>query len=80
MPPAVTSSTSICASLLAALDVELLKMTTSIVFLSALNSSIRPRLWLLRLSRLPMADHAGAGITSFVLAGHIWSSCFGVCT
>ena len=80
MPPTATSSTSIYAHLLTALGVELLRMTMSVASLSALDSSLHARLWLLRLSWLPMADHARVGTTYFVMVGHIWPSSFGVCT
>ena len=40
-------------------------MTASIASLSALDSSTRARLWLLRLSRLPMADHARVGTLAY---------------
>ena len=79
MPLAATSFAFICARLLAALGVELLRMTASTAYSSALDLSTHARLWLLRLSRLPMDDHAGAGTTYFVMAGHIWPSSFGGC-
>ena len=79
MPPAAISFASTCAPLLAALGVELPRMTGNIVSSSAHDSSTRARLWLRRSSRLPMATHAGAGTTYFVLAGPTWPSSFGAC-
>ena len=58
MPPIVTSPASILTRLFVAPSVELLRMTASIASLSALDSSIRTRLWPLRLNKLHMANRA----------------------
>lgn len=75
----VTFNASICTSPLGVLGVGLPRMIASIASSSALASSIRASLWLLRLSTLPMVHSAGAGTTCFVMAGHVWPSSFGGC-
>ena len=79
MPLAATSSASTYVHLLAALGVELLRMTVNIASLSAHDLSTCARLWLRRLSRLPMAEHDGFGTTCFMMAVHIWPGSFGMC-